>query len=787
MSVPVFPAALEQSHFTVRLFSPWRRSLDFLRRHWLSWAFAFTMLSYFIVIPMLLESVSGVGERVEIAEHVFQVQSTLAQVEKSLVDQVSSLPSYVIKGDAKYLAPYFAGATEYRKSVARLGALIGDNPEQQQHLIELQALVKDWKSSYADKVMTWMHSPSTRDQARSLVTINALKSGMDAVHLKVFEMVKEESRLLKERIALQWETTRRLQGVFLWGSLFVGAIVAGFVYWLIRRMENNSRALNKEIAERTLAQSALQAAIQVAEQANRSKSEFLANMSHELRTPLNAILGYSEMLQEDVRDQTLDTAIPDLQQIHASGQHLLALINDILDLSKIEAGKMELFHEGVDLKALALEAMATVSPQLEKNGSRGNVICPNDFGRVKSDAMKMRQILLNLLSNAAKFTKNGCVTLEVLQDLHDSRPQILIRVSDTGIGIRPEALPHLFGEFNQADSSTTREYGGTGLGLAITKLYVEMLGGTIRVDSAFGKGTTFTVVLPWEWWIDETAAAEALTGTVQASFASAPAGHPAEAGRPVVLAIDDDPMALAMLGRQLVRQGYRLEVAHSGAEGLALANALHPDVILLDVLMDRMDGWEVLATLKATPELANIPVIMVTVVNDRNKGFRLGASDYLVKPITQAQLLDVLQKHKKGARGSCVLNVEDDPAAQSMMRHILTRDGWTVLEANSGATALERLGERRPDVILLDLMMPATNGFEFLKKLEDHVEWNSIPVIIVTAMDLTADQRAILNSRASQILQKSAYDIRSLLTQLHGLVGTNRPARKFEPAERSNG
>ena len=521
----------------------------------------------------------------------------------------------------------------------------------------------------------------------------------------------------------------------------------------------------RDIQERKAFERDLMRAKDAAEASSRTKSQFLANMSHELRTPMNAILGYSEMLQEEAEEDGLDSFVPDLQKIQGAGKHLLALINDILDLSKIEAGKMDLYLEEFQIATMAAEVAATVEPLITKKSNVLHVHCPAEIGTMRADLTKVRQSLFNLLSNAAKFTEDGEITLDVRRD----GSEVLFAVRDSGIGMTPEQRAGLFEAFSQADASTTRKYGGTGLGLAITRRFCRMMGGDCTVESTPGAGSVFTLRLP----VTVAAPKQAENAPAPSEAGLAESAHSAGA-IDVVLVIDDDPNARDLMRRYLTKEGFRAETAASGEEGLRLARSLSPVAITLDVMMPGMDGWAVLQQLKADEQTQDIPVIMMTMVDDKNLGFSLGATDYLTKPVDRSRLSALLGRCRCAEGGCRVLLVEDDDATREMMHEMLTREGWGVDEAINGVAALAQMEASAPDMILLDLMMPQMDGFEFARRLRERPAWRDIPVVVLTAKDITDEDRQRLNGYVQNILQKGAWDHGDLLGQLKELVSARK-------------
>ncbi|MGQ0815482.1 MAG: response regulator [Gemmatimonadota bacterium] len=521
-----------------------------------------------------------------------------------------------------------------------------------------------------------------------------------------------------------------------------------------------SGQLELQVAKRTVE---LEDAKVAAEAASRTKSQFLANMSHELRTPLNAVIGYSEMLMEEAEDAGHDGYVPDLKKIHGSGKHLLGLINDILDLSKIESGRMELYFETFEVAPMVEEVANTITPLIAKNGSTLELNITPDVGTVRLDQVKVRQILFNLLSNASKFTENGSITLTAAR-IGD---HVTFRVADTGIGMTREQMDKVFQPFTQADASTSKKYGGTGLGLAITQKFCEMMNGDVELESQLGSGTAFTVRLP----VDADAYGTAMT--------QAPSELPLQlpGTADTVLVIDDDAAAREMLHRMLSKEGYRVLLASAGDEGLRLARDEHPDVITLDVLMAGLDGWGVLTRLKADVTTADIPVLVVTVIDDRNLGFALGAADYLTKPIERERLADALRRVRADERTGPVLIVDDDASTREMLRRILEKDGWQTVEAENGRVALDAMLNHTPAVVLLDLMMPEMDGFTFIDAIQKRGVMGLPPIIVLTAKTLTEADRQRLQGAVARVLHKGDHSAAELLHEIHRVIhATTKPA-----------
>jgi PAS domain S-box-containing protein len=520
--------------------------------------------------------------------------------------------------------------------------------------------------------------------------------------------------------------------------------------------------ISEDITEAKKAQEALALAQEEADRANRAKSQFLASMSHELRTPLNAILGFSELLSDGSPDR-FDQATRHrfLAQIHTSGQHLLELINDILDLSKVEAGQMELHLQPVELAAVIDEVRATVEQMALGKAVALNTE-PSSEVRLIADAGKVKQMLLNLVSNAIKFTPSGGHI-----DIRSRRvgSWVEVAVSDTGIGIAEHDLAQLFTEFHQVDAGPGRQHEGTGLGLALTRRFAELHGGRVSVTSSPGHGSTFTLHLPLE------AAAPKL------SAPGAPAHvAPTDPARPLVLVVDDNPGAAEILTRHLDAGGFQVQVARTGPEALSLARELKPAAITLDILLPEVDGWEVLNRLKADEATRDIPVVVVSVIDNPALGRALGAFDYFVKPVDGKALLSRLSQYTFATEVKSepvrVLIVDDEQANLDLLEALLEPAGFGVLRAGGGREGIEMARSEMPNLILLDLMMPDLSGFDVVEALRAEEATRSIPIMVLTAKTLTKDDKAELNGQVAAIFQRNSVAGTELTAWIRGIVAT---------------
>ena len=539
------------------------------------------------------------------------------------------------------------------------------------------------------------------------------------------------------------------------------------------------------LAEQELLTERVSATVTALEGANRAKSDFLASMSHELRTPMSAIIGFSDLMRREPRSgESEGIVVPEdwIENIHRSGQHLLGLINDVLDLSKVEAGRLELSREPVDLPAAVAEGVGGLRPLAERKALSIEVKVEPTL--VDADRGRLRQMLYNLLSNAIKYTPDGG-SITVAGRAVDN--DVWISVADTGVGISPDDQLHVFEEFRQVGDPAARQ-AGTGLGLALTRRLAEAHGGRIDVESEPGTGSTFTIVLPGAVQPAAEAVGQATAPSPARAIVEAPVGvaaeepgvAAAEGGLPGhILVIEDDDAAVALLKKYLEDVGSEVRVARDGEAGIAAARADRPAAILLDVLLPGMDGWEVLRRVKTDEDLHNVPVIMVTVVDEREVGLALGAVDYLVKPVKGHVLAESLARFTSKGRTTPVrvLAVDDDPAALDMIDASLSQEGFDVVRASSGADALAAARSARPDLVICDLVMPHIDGFGVVSALKADPATREVPILILTAHELTPAEKALLNGHILGVVDKGETARAGLLSWLDRVVSVgSRPS-----------
>ncbi len=549
---------------------------------------------------------------------------------------------------------------------------------------------------------------------------------------------------------------------------------------LFSRLRQRDEALESEHAA---AQAALQAKLE-AETASREKSQFLANMSHELRTPLNAIIGYSEMLYEEVGESGNAEMAGDLVRIVNSGKHLLSLINDVLDLSKIEAGKMQLYLDDLNLPQLVCEVMDNIEPLIASNNNTVDVLCDEKIGSIHADEAKLKQVLINVLGNAAKFTHNGEVGLTVERLTDDTGEWVLFKVRDTGIGISEEQQKNLFKAFTQADESTTRKYGGTGLGLTISRSMCQLMGGDITVSSHPGEGSIFEIRIPVQVGGGEDdknldVLAEGMSeslGEIERQKSEASGLKKLSDNSPLVLIVDGDSSEIDLLQRMLGEEGFRCECSKTGREGLEKAANLIPALIILDITLPDTSGWTVLSQIKKNPLLLHVPVIVHSMIDERATAAALGAAGYLSKPTGRHELMAMVQGQLQTSDSSTVLVIDADVDARRMSRMVFENEGWQVTECGDGEVGMMRVAELMPSAIVVDAGLEKMPVIDFVEALREHELWRSIPVLVLTEETLADEYRAALLTHVDMVVEKGPYSLDTLLRRLRELMGAESSA-----------
>lgn len=488
-----------------------------------------------------------------------------------------------------------------------------------------------------------------------------------------------------------------------------------------------------------------QQAVMEMREIDRLKSQFLANMSHELRTPLNSIIGFSRVILKGIDGPVTELMQQDLTAIYNSGQHLLGLINDILDLAKIEAGKMELAFDEVNINDLTNSVLSTMSGLIKDKSIQMKRNIEADLPPVKADAIRIRQVMINLLSNAAKFTDEGEIVVDVSLYKNNGRNEIKVSVIDSGSGISVEDQEKLFQPFSQVDASPTRKTGGTGLGLSICKQLINMHGGEIWVESEEGKGSKFHFTLPAYPKEDELSNSEK-----------------------IILTIDDDTQVISLYERYLHPQGYKVVALTDASQAVEKVKQIKPFAITLDIMMPGIEGWTVLDALKHDPETRNYPVIICSIIEDLEKGFSLGASDYLVKPIIEEDIVNALDKLNSDGSIREVLIIDDNPNDLRLIGKMLTDDGrYKAILADSGQSGWNIISSGSPPhAIILDLFMPDLDGFQLLEKLQTDKKLREIPTIVISGMEVTAEQKNQLKEFGQRLLTKGSFNEKELLTSI---------------------
>lgn len=693
----------------------------------------------------------------ELSQRDRQIEEFLDKVH-TLVGQVQEAESgqhrYILTGLRSDWEAYTQSIHTLQQDSEAIRLAAADDAELIAYASQLTSLVRERLDELEEvaRVRESSGLDAAREQMRSRIT----SEEMMAIG-KLASTIREEAaaHAISARAEAE-ERARQTSNFVAIASIFALLTVAFSIY-----------LINRHLKRRLAAERRLVAAKEEAERANRAKSDFLAQMSHELRTPLNAIIGFTNILRKNkgghLREQELDY----LQRVHTNGVHLLMLINDILDLSKVEAGRVDIELEPVALDRLVEETVGQLSLQPYNENVELLAEVPSDLAPIRADPIKLRQVLLNLVGNALKFTERGSVRVVVVTDPATAVP-LRIDVIDTGIGIPEDHLPHIFKPFEQVESGTTRRFGGTGLGLAISDAICRQMGFRIEVRSVVGEGSTFSIVLGGNAAHAPQPSRHQTTAMAPAPQAPRPARGPHTARR--ILIIDDDPDARQLLLESIEELGYYAVAAASAEEGLELARELLPDLITLDLQMPKVDGWEALRIIRADPELSQIPVVIVSFLAEEAGPNLAGVVEVLEKPIERNALERVLQRMLGSIAGNRVLVVEDDSDTRALLTALLHEEGLEVAGAANGGEALDRLDSFDPDLILLDLLMPRMDGLSFLKALRRDPRHGRTPVVIITAKDTTAAELQYLRGVTGAVLRKGAHLEEDLRRTVHDLL-----------------
>jgi signal transduction histidine kinase/CheY-like chemotaxis protein len=721
------------------------------------------------------------AQRAEAAvDHTYQVKADIAGARGVLLNADAGVRGYLLTGSEASLAPFESAIQNVPSTLGGLARLVSDNPVETSRMERITSLAEQKLDNLTH--LRFSGAPWRAVSPRQQALLIASQHIMNNLDQQFIAMQVAEDRLLGLR-------TRTIQRIHVWilGIIVVTAVLG--VCWgifaiilftkgisdRVKRLEEDARRLtdglpltalpdgDDEIARlgHTLQHSSvlllerereLRTAKDDADRANRAKSKFLSRMSHELRTPLNAINGFSELLLERSVGDLNSEQDEYLRDIHSSGTHLLTLINEILDLAKIEAGRMELRLEETALAEIVDSAMATLKPVIERKRLDVTAALDPAVPRIRADKVRLKQILFNLLSNAVKFTPEGG---QIRVDVRRADGDVELAVADSGPGITPEDQAKLFREFTQLASTSQNGHAGTGLGLALVKRLVELHGGCVWIESRVGEGARFVVRLPLE------------TAT------------PPSTGDGSVLVVEDDPALRKLFVRYLAEAGYHTEEAGDGQSVVDQVKATRPSVICLDIRLPGVDGWEVLRRLKEDPATTSIPVVVTTVVDDADTAFTLGAVDFLVKPISRRSLLDAVAKAlpPQGAGAATVLVVDDDPRLRDSIGHMLQEAGYAVLTASDGQEGIELARRHGPGLVMLDLLMPNISGFEVVAALRADAGTRKIPILVLTAKDLTAAEWAYLNGHVQGIRIKGAAAPAALVDEVRRVLASREAAR----------
>ncbi|WP_051670841.1 response regulator [Bryobacter aggregatus] len=693
---------------------------------WL-WLASVVFLAGLTIVFSNWHEIQSIFPRITANQETF---SRLNQLFTLTLDADAAQRDYLLTGSTGYLE-------SYRDALAHFNELHDKFREEYHTLTGSHKIIDDFDATSQKKFDQMAQAISTRDRLGSDAALEFVLASDGRV---LMDQMRTQVEQLSKELSVSQEANFRVaqdRGLMAFLGSLIGLVVL-FVSFLY-------------------AHSNLKRQARLALDASRAKGEFLANMSHELRTPLNAIIGYSGLMKEQAEMTGERQFLPDLDRIESSGKTLLSLINSVLDLSRVEAGRMEVNAEEFSLAELVEELTVLIAPQMEEHNNRFHIEMQWPDLMLNTDRTKLKQSITNLLSNAAKFTTDGDIWLRLRDLAGASRPSIVISVSDSGIGMTPEQVDRVFDEFVQADSSTSRKYGGSGLGLAITRSFVKLLEGNISVESAPGRGSTFSIEVPVR-----LKPIEKCSNTMTERTGT----------HPVILVIDDDVHVCDLVRRMLSRDRYDVVSAMDATEGEKLIKQLKPDCIILDIVLPERDGFTLLNDLKADPLTASIPVILMSIQDAQDKGYRLGAVDFLTKPVDRSRLIASLDRHCALDTPRVVLIVEDDELTRVSIERAVVSAGWKAFTAANGIEGLQFLDSNAPpSVILLDLLMEEMDGFTFLEQLRERDPLRKIPVIVVSSKDVTEEDRRRMNGRVVELVQKGDFNLESLSRDVSARLG----------------
>ncbi|HEY8910194.1 MAG TPA: response regulator [Desulfosporosinus sp.] len=757
----------------------------------------FGMITVFLLILLGYTYINFANESEAVKNniHSYQVMKEADGLLTSLINMETGARGYAIVGEDKFLEPYIQGKADFEQHFNDLKSLTSDDQVQQARLVDLQKSYLVWLDFEVNQVIKGRQKVLA-DQANMADLIAIVQSSkgrieMDHLRLLVNTITKEQQSLLD----LRSENLKTLE-IRTYLAISIGGLIATLLAILIsfitslsitrpikiligsieQIIDDNTQQpislktdkdltvliayfnkMQEAIQEREerlkKKNEALKVQMNEANDANKLKSQFLANMSHELRTPLNSIIGFTTRVIKKSGDKLPPIQLENLEIVNEEAHHLLDLINSLLDYSKIEAGKMDVHPEAFNL----IKVIDEVNTMTKTLMTGKPITYTQEFYSVEtipivSDRIKIKQIIINLLSNAIKYSEEGVITLSVEEKASD----FCLKVEDEGVGIAPENLDNIFDEFRQIDGSYTRKIGGTGLGLSITKKLVKMLGGKLEVTSTLGVGSCFTVYLPKEVPMLPNSATEELDHKSSASIST----------KLKVVCVDDDPNVQRLYKQYLSEKGLETIALNGQEDILSKIIELKPDVVLLDIMLPNKDGWEILAELKNSSKTKLIPVIMASVLSEKNLAFKMKADDYLIKPVSQEELVETILRFVPKKHSMNVLVADDDANFTNLMGQFLYEESIQYRLAKDGVEALSLIAKLKPDLLILDIMMPRKDGFGVIDEIRRNDEWKDIPIIVVTAKDLSHKEKEQLQTRVNIVIQKSGTHIERVMETL---------------------